>query len=278
MRPGDPAENPSPSELSELRADCSRCFGLCCVALPFARSADFAIDKAAGTPCPNLADDFRCGTHATLRRDGFTGCTVFDCFGAGQKVSQVTFEGRDWRGDAKRARRMFEVFPVMRHLHELLRYLAEALVLPAAAPVHDELAAARERVERLTRGTPEEVAAVDVAALRAEVNASLLRASDLARAGVPGRTKDRRGADLFAARLRGASLRGASLRGACLVAADLRGADLRAADLTGADLRDARLHGADLTGALFLTQPQLTAAQGDMTTKLPETVSRPTHW
>lgn len=29
----------------EVRADCSRCFGLCCVALPFARSADFAVDK-----------------------------------------------------------------------------------------------------------------------------------------------------------------------------------------------------------------------------------------
>jgi hypothetical protein len=28
-----------------LRADCGSCAGLCCVALPFARTADFAIDK-----------------------------------------------------------------------------------------------------------------------------------------------------------------------------------------------------------------------------------------
>ena len=91
---------------TELHADCARCFGLCCVALPFARSADFAVDKPAGTPCTNLQEDFRCGIHGALRERGFAGCTVFDCFGAGQKVSQVTFGGQDWRrapGTARRA-------------------------------------------------------------------------------------------------------------------------------------------------------------------------------
>ena len=69
---------------SELQADCARCFGLCCVALPFAASADFAVDKAAGSPCRNLRTDFGCGIHAELRQRGFNGCTVYDCFGAGQ--------------------------------------------------------------------------------------------------------------------------------------------------------------------------------------------------
>lgn len=117
-----------------LRADCANCFALCCVALPFAKSTDFAVDKAAGTPCKNLRQDFRCGIHTGLRDKGFQGCTVFDCFGAGQQVSQVTFGGRDWRTDPGTARQMFEVFPVMRQLHELLYYLTEALALPAAAP------------------------------------------------------------------------------------------------------------------------------------------------
>ena len=80
-----------------LRADCSRCAGLCCVAPAFAASADFAIDKPAGVACPNLADDFRCGIHAQLRDRGFPGCTVFDCFGAGQHITQGTFGGRTWR-------------------------------------------------------------------------------------------------------------------------------------------------------------------------------------
>ncbi|MFJ7147444.1 pentapeptide repeat-containing protein [Streptomyces sp. NPDC100445] len=271
----------------ELRGDCARCFGLCCVALPFARSADFALDKPAGTPCPNLGGDHRCGIHTELRPRGFTGCTVYDCFGAGQKVSQVTFGGQDWRGASpERARRMFDAFPVVRQLHELLWYLTEALGLPAAAPVHPGLREALEETERLTRGTPEELAALDVAAHRQDVNALLLRTSELVRAGaaVGGRGKkkgggrDRRGADLIGARLRGADLRGTSLRGACLIAADLTGADLRAADLIGADLRDADLTDADLTGAFFLTQPQVDAARGSVGTRLPASVRRPAHW
>ncbi|MFH9420028.1 pentapeptide repeat-containing protein [Streptomyces sp. NPDC017529] len=262
----------------DLQADCGSCFGLCCVALPFAASADFAVDKPAGKPCGNLRQDFSCGIHARLRDKGFSGCTVFDCFGAGQKVSQVTFGGRDWRGAPGSARQMFDVFPVMRQLHELLWYLTEALSLPAARSLHKDLRRALKETDRLTRGSAEALAEVDVAAVRQDVNALLLRTSELVRAGVPGRKKNHRGADLMGARLKGADLRGANLRGAYLIAADLKGADLRAADLIGVDFRDADLSGADLTGCIFLTQAQLNAAKGDAATKLPETLSRPAHW
>ncbi|MEU6507017.1 pentapeptide repeat-containing protein [Streptomyces sp. NPDC046942] len=268
------------ADLADLRGDCAQCFGLCCVALPFATSADFALNKPAGTPCPNLQGDHRCGIHAELRTKGFTGCTVYDCFGAGQKVSQVTFAGQDWRtGSKEHTRRMFDTFPVVRQLHELLWYLTEALGLPAARPVHADLREALEETERLTRQTPEELAALDVAAHRQRVNVLLLRTSELARAGgKKGKRKDRRGADLIGARLRGADLRGASLRGAYLIAADLTGADLRDTDMIGADLRDADLTDADLTGAFFLTQPQVNAARGSAGTRLPGSVSRPVHW
>lgn len=261
-----------------LQADCANCFGLCCVALSFARSADFAASKPAGQPCSNLQQDFRCGIHTQLRDEGYPGCTVFDCFGAGQKVSQITFGGTDWRQAPRTARSMFEVFPVMRQLHELLWYVTEALDLAPARPVHEELRTALAHLDGLTRADAESIVQLDVNALRGEVNTLLLRASELVRARVPGRRKNHRGADLIGAKLSGADLRGASLRGALLVAADLGGADLRDADLIGADLRDADLRGADLTGALFLTQAQLNAARGDAATVLPPALSRPAHW
>ncbi|MFF4362639.1 pentapeptide repeat-containing protein [Streptomyces sp. NPDC001604] len=269
------------ADRAELRGDCERCFGLCCVALPFAASADFAVDKQAGTPCRNLREDHRCGIHARLRQQGFSGCTVYDCFGAGQKVSQVTFGGQDWRtGPRADARRMFDVFPVVRQLHELLWYLTEALALPAARPVHAELRRALRKTEELTLQTPGQLAALDVGAHRQDVNVLLLKTSELVRAGAGarGRKKDRRGADLMGARLKGADLRGANLRGAYLIAADLTGADLRGADMIGADLRDADLTDADLTGAFFLTQPQLGAARGSAGTRLPDSLTRPVHW
>ncbi|NJP97618.1 pentapeptide repeat-containing protein [Nonomuraea sp. FMUSA5-5] len=275
MRRSEKEHVTNPRELG-LLADCESCFGLCCVALPFAASADFAVDKAGGQPCHNLRDDFRCSIHAQLRERGFPGCTVFDCFGAGQKVSQVTYEGRSWREEPATARQMYAVFPVMRQLHELLWYLAEALTLEAARPLHDALRAALDETERLTRQGADALEKLDVAAHRGEVNELLLRASELARAGLKG--KERRGADLIGARLKGADLRGANLRGAYLIGADLRGADLRQADLIGADLRGADLSGADLTGSVFLTQAQVNAARGDSATRLPGSLSRPAHW
>ncbi|MGW7273345.1 pentapeptide repeat-containing protein [Streptomyces sp. NPDC054864] len=262
----------------DLRADCGSCFGLCCVALTFAKSSDFPVDKAAGTPCTNLQQDFRCGIHQKLRQTGFSGCTVYDCFGAGQRVSQATYGGIDWRQDPDSARQMFDVFPVMRQLHELLWYLTEALALPQTRPINAELRRALDETEQLAQGAPATVAETDVAAHRADVNVLLLRTSDLVRADIRRKKKDRRGADLFGARLRGADLRGVSLRGACLIAADLTGADLRQADLIGADFRDADLRGADLTGSIFLTQSQVNAAKGDDGTKLPPALARPAHW
>ncbi|WSR16121.1 pentapeptide repeat-containing protein [Streptomyces sp. NBC_00853] len=275
--PNTPAAD-LPAPLPVLQADCANCFALCCVALPFAKSNDFAVNKPAGTPCKNLQQDFRCGIHTRLRDKGFQGCTVFDCFGAGQQTSQVTFGGRDWRTHPGTARQMFEVFPVLRQLHELLFYVSESLTLPAAGPVHAELRRALAEAEEWTRADAQALADLDVGPLRQQINTLLLKTSELVRAKVPGRKKNHRGADLMGARLSGADLRGANLRGAYLIAADLSRADLRTADLIGADLRDTNLRGADLRDAIFLTQPQLNAAQGDPTTQIPPTLTRPTHW
>ena len=245
--------------LPELTADCSRCAGLCCVAPAFAKSSDFAIDKPAGRACPNLRDDFGCAIHDQLRERGFSGCVVFDCFGAGQQVTQVTFGGRDWRSEPELAGPMFALLPVVRQVHELIWYLAEALKLDAARRLHPKLRAALDETSLLAAGTAAELRAIDLVAYRNRVNPLLQQASELARARWPRRA-DHRGADLIGRNLRAADLRGASLRGALLIGTDLRDADLREADFTGADLRGADLRGADLDGALFLTESQLTAA------------------
>ncbi|WP_410771454.1 pentapeptide repeat-containing protein [Fontibacillus sp. BL9] len=271
---------------AKLQADCESCFGLCCVALPYAASADFAKDKAAGQPCQNLQHDFRCGIHNSLRDRGFRGCTVYDCFGAGQQVSQITYSGVDWRQDPGSAKQMFEVFPVMRQLHELLSYLTEALTLQAAHSIHGELGTMLEETKRLARLGPEALLELDVAVHRAEVNVLLQQTSELVRDEARRRhqgplkpqKKVGRGADLIGAKLNGTDLRLANLRGAYLIAADLRGADLRGADLIGADFRDADIRGADLTDAIFLTQFQVNAARGDAGTKLPQSLLRPDHW
>lgn len=271
------AESAPGAERRSLRADCENCFGLCCVAPAFSASADFAISKPAGQACPHLHTDFRCGIHTRLRQQGFRGCTVYDCFGAGQKVSQITFGGQDWRQAPHTAQQMFKVFPIMRDLHELLWYVGEALTRQAARPLHSELSLARKETERLTHQRADALVELDVVAHRHDVNRLLLAASELLRAKVRHK-KDHRGADLIGADLHDAELRGASLRGAHLVGANLRGADLRTADVIGADFRGADIRGADLRESIFLIQSQLDAARGDAGTMLPPSLTRPTHW
>ena len=287
--------------IEDLRADCSRCTGLCCVAPAFARSSDFAFTKPAGTPCRHLAADARCEVHADLRERGMVGCTVFDCLGAGQALSARI----DWRrGDADLA---FAAFSQLRDLHELLNLLVEAegLVVTGRVPagragggaggsvgegvdgaacrgrvsasdlgLADRLRRTIAELEEVAAAEPAELVEVDVDAHRAAVNPLLLEVSELVRGDGP----DRRGAQLIGASLRGADLRRASLRGALLIGADLREADLRSADLTGADLRGARVDGADLRDVIFLVPSQLTAARGDATTRLPDGAVPPTHW
>jgi uncharacterized protein YjbI with pentapeptide repeats len=269
-----------------LRADCASCFGLCCVALYFSASEGFPSNKNAGQPCINLQQDFRCNIHQVLSERGLKGCVAFDCFGAGQKVSQVSFGGHDWREMPESAKQMFEVFLIMQQLHEFLWYLTEALTLEPARNIHGELKIMLDETERLTYLSPDSLMKLDVAVHRANVDILLQKTSELVRAescrgqkNHSGRWKNfKRGADLAAADLRSFDLRGTNLRSACLIAADLRGTDLSGTDFIGADFRDANLKGADLTKSIFLTQAQINAAMGDSTTKLPLSLTRPIHW
>ena len=167
---------------SELRPDCDRCCGLCCVAPAFSASADFAIDKVAGRPCPHLLSDFRCDIHHRLRAEGFPGCVAFDCYGAGQKVTQITFAGVDWQEKPECARRMFDVFMVMRQLHEQLMYLDEAQKLEPAASLQHALRRQFEEIELQTHRTPDELLGLDISALKREVHEILLRVGSLVRA------------------------------------------------------------------------------------------------
>jgi uncharacterized protein YjbI with pentapeptide repeats len=270
----------------ELRVDCEKCFGLCCIALYFSATEGFPTDKEAGKPCVNLQSDFTCSVHKNLRNKGLKGCTAYDCFGAGQKVAQVTFSGNDWRQAPEAAGKMFEAFLIMRQLHEMLWYLTQAFVLQKDKGIKEEISALRESTERLTLLEVDTLLTLDLEVHRTNVNRLLKNTSELvrtkARSGKNTPSKGSNGGsrrlDYFGADLRKANLRGADLRGACLIAANLRGVDLSGADLIGADLRDADLCGADLTNSIFLTQAQLNTAKGDSNTKLPGMLVRPPYW
>lgn len=272
------------NEVAELRADCARCSGLCCVALPYAASADFAYDKPAARACRHL-DEFSCSIHAQLPERGFAGCTVFDCLGAGQQVTQHTYGGVTWRDRPELAGDVFAAFLIMRQLQELRWYLRQADRADQPAEVRARVRALADQTAALTTQAPDELLRCDVAGHRAAVDVVLSEVSRRVRRSavravrdLSERPRSTRRADLVGAKLAGIDLRGCDLRGALLLGADLRRCDLRGADLIGADLRAADLRGADLSTALYVTEPQVAAARGNDQTRLPDGVRRPAGW
>lgn len=269
-----------------FQADCANCFGLCCVALAFAASSDFPVDKAAGVPCRNLNDDFRCTIHRNLRLSGYSGCTVFDCLGAGQKVSQQTFGGISWRDDPESAGMMFQLLPVMQQLQEMLLYLTQAIERCDDVELQGALSEKRLAVDKLASASAEELLAVALSEYRLHINALLMQVSERVRLGSGRFNKknnrkkgpDYQGADLMGAKFQEKDLKGSTFRGAYLIGANFKNADMRNSDFIGADLRNADLSGADLRGSIYLTQMQLNSAKGDGETKMPALLSKPAHW
>lgn len=255
-------------EVPELVADCDSCFGLCCVLLPFRREGGFGIDKDSGVPCHHLDPRDDCGIHDSLRESGWSGCAAFDCFGAGQQVSNVTYGGRSWR-EHDNLGEMAAVLSVMRQLHEMLAHLSEvSRRAPEAEPIV-QLAL----IASLTRADPTTLLTTDLDEIRSGVSNVLREAT--ARLHGPARPMP---ADLAGADLRDRDLVRVDLRGALLIGADLRGADLARSDLLGADLRDADVRGTRLADAWFLSQSQVNGTRGDSATTLPVELTRPGHW
>jgi hypothetical protein len=123
------------------------------VAPAFTASTDFAIDKPAGRPCPQLRSDLRCDIHADLRGQGFAGCAVFDCFGAGQQVVEVTFAGRHWREGAEHRR--VDVRGVLDHAaaEGAALVLVEALARLPSRALAEEVGRAEEENRRLVHAS-----------------------------------------------------------------------------------------------------------------------------
>ena len=131
--------------------------------LPFRAADGFGTDKPGGTPCAHLRPDDLCGIHDRLAGSGWSGCAAYDCRGAGQQVTQVTYAGRSWREEDNLAE-MAAVFSVMRVLHGLLARLETVPGDPGSV---------RSRVLAHTVGSPEDLLALDLDELGADVEAAV---------------------------------------------------------------------------------------------------------
>ncbi len=140
-----------------LQSDCSNCAALCCMTFEFEVSDEFAISKPAEAACPNLDACGQCKVHDALEDLGFRGCAVFECYGAGQRVTQELFGGRTWQEDASLVRPMARRFRQVRRLHELLMLLEAAAVLPLSSEDEACRKAHAEKIDGVVAQSSEDI-------------------------------------------------------------------------------------------------------------------------
>lgn len=154
----------------DLEADCASCAAICCTATSFAASEDFAFDKPAGVACGHLRRDGRCAIHDELAVRGFSGCAVYDCYGAGPRVTRAFagVQGAERRRDA--------AFLALRVVHELLWLLTEAAKLCPASPaeLRGQLTAQVEALDAIACA-PDALMELDLAQLDAAARTLLRR-------------------------------------------------------------------------------------------------------
>ena len=172
---------------------------------------------------------------------------------------------------------MYALYPKMVHLQEMMWYLTDG-IRPTTRKIHPLLEDKLSELDALTRSSPDELAALDLDQVRATVLPLLSQIEELVQTPVAETGKRSLPRDWIGKNLAGQDFSGLSVRGQFLLATNLSNSRLRGVNFLGADLRDCQLAGADLTDALFLTQAQVNAAQGDAKTRLPERLLRPSHW
>lgn len=148
------------TDLPALTSDCSQCAALCCVGLTLDKGDLFAFDKPAGTPCPNL-DGHLCSVHSELQEIGNRGCILYDCAGAGQRVTQMRFNGESWRDDPGLLPAMLRDFERLKPLHERMKQLIEAERLALPEALETERKRLLRKSARLWADTPTLAAAFD---------------------------------------------------------------------------------------------------------------------
>ncbi len=141
----------------------------------------FGFDKPAHTACRHLTRERRCAIHPDLAARGFAGCMSFDCFGAGQRVTQALLAGGDWPASAAAADELARAYDACLALHRLMALLVTAQTASRFA-LDDRIRAQLARLDALCGSAAALAGELDLPALEKETLALAREALRLGRA------------------------------------------------------------------------------------------------
>ena len=260
----------------KLKIDCKNCSGLCCVSLYCTKTDGFPANKEAGIPCTYLDSDYGCNIHSKLNEKNYKGCIAYDCFGGGQRATQLCLKNGTWKTNPKQADMIFETFMIVFQLHQMLWYLVEAFQLTSdnkLKSIIDELIQENEQIAEML---PENCSKTDLFAYRLKVNTVLKQISTAI--SISTSTSRHSGMMYLGKNFKKANLDGKDFSLSLMIASNFTGCSLKKTNFLGADLRDANVKDTDLSECIFLTQMQINSAIGNKNTRLPDNLSRPAAW
>lgn len=258
----------------KLKIDCNACSGLCCVALYCSKTDGFPANKEAGTPCRHLESNYRCNIHSKLLEKNYKGCITYDCFGAGQKTTQL-FEGVSWKENSKQKDNIFDIFLILFQLHQMLWYLIEASTLTSDKELLIRIEILITEYERMLLQSMKDLVKLDLKGYRNRVNAVLKQICNTISSHESSKKNK---VNYFGKNFHKANLDHKDFSMSLMIAANFDGCSLKQTSFLGADIRDANLCNADLRESVFLTQMQINSAKGNLNTRIPFHLSRPISW
>lgn len=261
----------------EMKADCSKCSGLCCTALFCFKMDGFPRDKEAGEPCVNLLKNYQCNIHSELEKRKMKGCIGYDCFGAGQYVTQSIYKGQTWQNLPKESHEIFDVFCMVFHLYQIKYFLTEALVINGAESLQEDIQRLLDENIKICQSSSHDILSFSIESYRERANQVLRQVCSFIQRSLNAE-KNQSSKDFFGKSLKGKNMSGWDLSTKLLIGADFSSGNFKGTIFLGADTRDTNFSGADLSDAVFLTQGQINAARGNRNTKIPDYLYYPITW
>lgn len=264
-------------EFEQLKADCSRCSGLCCTALYFSKVDGFPENKIAGKPCTKLQKDYRCNIHRELKKRNMKGCIGYDCFGAGQHVTQDIYKGETWQTSQEYSKEIFEVFMKVFQFYQMRYFLEESMTIVTAKELSNDIIKLIDENKGICNSTPQIILDTDIESYRNKVNIVLKQVcSSITTSFKYSINMDL--TDFLGKDLSKRDMSGLDLSMKLLITTNFDDCKFDGTIFLGADTRDTNFSNADLREAAFLSQGQINSAKGNKNTKIPQYLDYPVTW
>lgn len=248
--------------LESLKIECQECLGICCTALYFSKIDGFYEDKKAGQDCINLDSQHRCKIYQELLVKNSKGCKIYDCFGAGQKVTQMYLNRQVVDQE------VCKIYLIMYQLYQMLWYL-----LQAKNYGQKQVNGSLQTIQEIIQLSAKEILQTNIDTIIKEAKMALKKASDTLTAIDVTKKQT-----YFQKDLSFKNLDHKDFSMTIMIASNLEGSSLDKTNFLATDIRDTNIKNTDMSNCLFLTQGQINSAIGNQNTQLPSYLTKPETW